>query len=68
MEAVGDLVVPTSEAHQGKEGVESNVQSSPSSDFDEHTGVVVDAYDNTVRKLRPRHIQLIGIAGTIGTA
>jgi amino acid transporter len=24
--------------------------------------------DHTQRKLRPRHIQLIGIAGTIGTA
>jgi len=25
-------------------------------------------YDHTKRKLKPRHIQLIGIAGTIGTA
>lgn len=26
------------------------------------------AYDSTHRKLKPRHIQLIGIGGTIGTA
>jgi len=26
------------------------------------------AYDHTYRKLKPRHIQLIGIGGTIGTA
>ncbi|CAI0644193.1 unnamed protein product [Colletotrichum noveboracense] len=28
----------------------------------------VDATDHTHRRLKPRHIQLIGIAGTIGTA
>ncbi|KAK8178804.1 hypothetical protein BC567DRAFT_160966 [Phyllosticta citribraziliensis] len=28
----------------------------------------VDASDHTHRRLKPRHIQLIGIAGTIGTA
>lgn len=28
----------------------------------------VQDHDQTKRKLKPRHIQLIGIAGTIGTA
>lgn len=28
----------------------------------------VKQYDSTHRKLKPRHIQLIGIGGTIGTA
>lgn len=31
-------------------------------------GSVKSAYDQTHRKLKPRHIQLIGIGGTIGTA
>lgn len=30
--------------------------------------IIIDvAEDHTVRKLKPRHIQLIGIAGTIGS-
>ncbi|KAF2656564.1 hypothetical protein K491DRAFT_567675, partial [Lophiostoma macrostomum CBS 122681] len=29
---------------------------------------VKSVYDSTHRKLKPRHIQLIGIGGTIGTA
>jgi amino acid permease len=31
-------------------------------------GGVVRQYDETHRQLKPRHIQLIGIGGTIGTA
>lgn len=31
-------------------------------------GSVKTVYDTTHRKLKPRHIQLIGIGGTIGTA
>lgn len=31
-------------------------------------GTAKPAYDHTHRKLKPRHIQLIGIGGTIGTA
>jgi amino acid transporter len=31
-------------------------------------GSVGPVYDTTHRKLKPRHIQLIGIGGTIGTA
>lgn len=32
------------------------------------SGSVRVSYDSTHRRLRPRHIQLIGIGGTIGTA
>ena len=32
------------------------------------SGSVKVMYDSTHRKLKPRHIQLIGISGTIGTA
>lgn len=32
------------------------------------SGSVKTVYDSTHRKLKPRHIQLIGIGGTIGTA
>lgn len=32
------------------------------------TGSIKVSYDETHRQLRPRHIQLIGIGGTIGTA
>jgi hypothetical protein len=35
---------------------------------DSVSGSVNANYDSTHRKLRPRHIQLIGIGGTIGTA
>jgi amino acid permease len=31
-------------------------------------GSVAPAFDTTQRRLKPRHIQLIGIGGTIGTA
>lgn len=31
-------------------------------------GSIKPTYDHTHRKLKPRHIQLIGIGGTIGTA
>jgi amino acid transporter len=31
-------------------------------------GSIKSTYDHTHRKLKPRHIQLIGIGGTIGTA
>lgn len=37
---------------------------------DVENGAVIEAsavQDHTVRKLKPRHIQLIGIAGTIGS-
>lgn len=38
-------------------------------DIENGTSVAAIAVqDHTVRKLKPRHIQLIGIAGTIGTA
>lgn len=33
-----------------------------------YEGSVKAGYDSTHRKLKPRHIQLIGIGGTIGTA
>ncbi|OAG42410.1 hypothetical protein AYO21_03286 [Fonsecaea monophora] len=33
-----------------------------------YPGSVQVGYDSTHRKLKPRHIQLIGIGGTIGTA
>ena len=35
---------------------------------DSDTDSIKIAHDSTHRKLRPRHIQLIGIGGTIGTA
>lgn len=56
MEAVGDLVVPPSEKHHGKEGVETDVHGDNSSFSDEHPGIILNAYDQTVRKLRPRHM------------
>ncbi|KAH8598862.1 amino acid transporter-like protein [Bisporella sp. PMI_857] len=37
-------------------------------DFDARSASVKISYDSTHRQLRPRHIQLIGIGGTIGTA
>lgn len=33
-----------------------------------HGGSIEPTYDHTRRKLKPRHLQLIGIGGTIGTA
>lgn len=33
-----------------------------------HGGSIKPTYDHTRRKLKPRHLQLIGIGGTIGTA
>jgi amino acid transporter len=35
---------------------------------DGEAGSLPPSYDHTHRKLKPRHIQLIGIGGTIGTA
>lgn len=35
---------------------------------DSVSGSIKVSYDSTHRQLRPRHIQLIGIGGTIGTA
>lgn len=35
---------------------------------DEESDSIKIGYDSTHRKLKPRHIQLIGIGGTIGTA
>lgn len=32
------------------------------------SGSMQSTYDHTHRKLKPRHVQLIGIGGTIGTA
>lgn len=32
------------------------------------SGSIKEGFDSTHRKLKPRHIQLIGIGGTIGTA
>lgn len=32
------------------------------------SGSMESTYDHTQRKLKPRHVQLIGIGGTIGTA
>ncbi|CAG8064935.1 unnamed protein product [Penicillium olsonii] len=32
------------------------------------SGSMQSTYDETHRKLKPRHVQLIGIGGTIGTA
>jgi yeast amino acid transporter len=34
----------------------------------EKRGSMKPTYDHTRRKLKPRHLQLIGIGGTIGTA
>ena len=45
---------------------EAKIQSPTYQDSDS-IGVKV-SYDSTHRQLRPRHIQLIGIGGTIGTA
>lgn len=40
--------------------------SADNSDIEVNVGIF--KYDHTKRKLKPRHIQLIGLAGTIGTA
>lgn len=37
-------------------------------DVEEERGSLPPSYDHTHRKLKPRHIQFIGIGGTIGTA
>lgn len=42
----------------------SNANRAPSLD----SGSMESTYDHTHRKLKPRHVQLIGIGGTIGTA
>lgn len=44
------------------------VRANPKSSMEGETGSLPPSYDNTHRKLKPRHIQLIGIGGTIGTA
>lgn len=44
---------------------ESKIQSPT---YDSDSVEIQTSYDSTHRQLRPRHIQLIGIGGTIGTA
>lgn len=49
--------------YQKNQHEEAKIESSGSD-----TGSIKVSYDETHRQLRPRHIQLIGIGGTIGTA
>jgi amino acid transporter len=60
-----------SEKYRTKEGL-ANDPEKPVYDVDGRRGSVTPSvnsvYDSTQRKLKPRHIQLIGIGGTIGTA
>ena len=57
----------------GKKDVDSQDSPPPppmyNEDAERHGSVAITGIrDNTHRKLKPRHIQLIGIGGTIGTA
>lgn len=46
--------------------IKNNYGLAPDIAFEEYS--IQRGYDNTHRTLKPRHIQLIGIGGTIGTA
>jgi amino acid transporter len=60
-----------SEKYKVQEGIASDPEKPPY-EVDGRRGSVTPSvksvYDSTHRKLKPRHIQLIGIGGTIGTA
>ena len=62
--AMAEYEVDRAQKEQGKYDKEMHEEARVDSSSTE--GVVT--YDSTHRKLRPRHIQLIGIGGTIGTA
>ena len=61
---MAEYEVDRAQKEQGKYDKEMHEEARIDSSSTE--GVVT--YDSTHRKLRPRHIQLIGIGGTIGTA
>lgn len=64
---------PSSEVFRGEKNIPADAEK-PAYSYDVEgrrasvTGSVKTVYDSTHRKLKPRHIQLIGIGGTIGTA
>ncbi|KAI9736211.1 MAG: hypothetical protein M1834_001096 [Cirrosporium novae-zelandiae] len=70
--ATGVSEAPLSEKVQERKQATSAMtrpsESSSDSDNEVERGIAKPVYDHTRRKLKPRHIQLIGIAGTIGTA
>jgi amino acid transporter len=59
-----------SEVFRGGEKQETSGAEKPaySNDVESSAVSIKTAHDSTHRKLKPRHIQLIGIGGTIGTA
>lgn len=60
-----------SEKYRGKEDVIVDPEKPPYEVDGRRASItpsVRSVYDSTHRKLKPRHIQLIGIGGTIGTA
>ena len=65
--AMADYIVSDKEEQNTYNGKEIHEEAG----FDRsgsESGSVTVSYDSTHRQLRPRHIQLIGIGGTIGTA
>ncbi|KAF7860880.1 hypothetical protein EAF04_008398 [Stromatinia cepivora] len=66
-EKISSYRQPINEGHL-KEKHEEEVLGSFSPPYHDDNISVNQAHDSTHRQLRPRHIQLIGIGGTIGTA
>jgi amino acid permease len=62
--AMAEYEVAAGEKEQGRFNKEMHEEAQIDSDSNE----IKLGYDSTHRQLRPRHIQLIGIGGTIGTA
>lgn len=56
----------TNEGYSKEKHEEEVLDSSPP--YPDEIGSIKQTHDSTHRQLRPRHIQLIGIGGTIGTA
>jgi hypothetical protein len=62
--AMAEYEVAAAEKNQGNYTKEMHEEAGLDSDSND----IILSYDSTHRQLRPRHIQLIGIGGTIGTA
>jgi len=65
-----DFAKPTYDDTAHSSDKEKDYNSNDNGDVERRASIIsVKAhYDSTHRKLRPRHIQLIGIGGTIGCA
>lgn len=66
-ESVGKIPIDKSHLAFGVPDAEKE-EARPRYSYSDGGGGSSPVYDSTHRKLKPRHIQLIGIGGTIGTA